>query len=89
VGGALGTARGDAAARASEVAMKDYRSAKVRKILALRTRAAKLAADYEPAQSAAAPARHRARQLLEEVRVLKGTLTACELAELRRAWSGV
>ena len=77
------------AARASGVAMKDCRSAKVRKILALRTRAAKLAADYERAQSAVAPARHRARQLLEEARMLKGTLTACELAELRRAWSGV
>jgi hypothetical protein len=77
------------AARASEVAMKDCRSAKVRKILALRTRAARLAADYERAQSALAPARHRARQLLEEARMLKGTLTACELAELRRAWSGV
>jgi hypothetical protein len=77
------------AARAGEVAMKDCRSAKVRKILALRTRAARLAADYERAQGKLAPARHRARQLLEEARMLKGTLTACELAELRRAWSGV
>lgn len=77
------------AARGSEVAMRECRSAKVRKILALRTRAAKLAADYEQAQSALAPARHRVRQLLEEARMLKGTLTACELSELRRAWSGV
>ena len=69
--------------------MRECRSAKVRKILALRTRAAKCAADYERAQSALAPIRHRARQLLAEARVLKGTLTACELAELRRAWSGV
>jgi hypothetical protein len=69
--------------------MRDCRSAKVGRILALRTRAAKLAADYERAQSALAPWRHRARQLLEEARVLKGTLTTCELAELRRAWSGV
>ena len=69
--------------------MRDCRSAKVGRILALRTRAAKLAADYERAQSALAPGRHRARQLLEEARVLKGTLTTCELAELRRAWSGV
>ena len=69
--------------------MKECRSANVRKILALRTRAARLAPDYERVQWAAAPARHRARQLLEEARMLKGTLTACELAELRRAWSGV
>ncbi len=69
--------------------MRDCRSAKVRKILALRTRAAELAAEYEGAQARLAPTRHRARQLLEEARVLKGTLTTCELAELRRAWSGV
>ena len=69
--------------------MRECRSAKVRKILALRTRAAKLAADYERGQSVLAPARHRARQLLAEARMVKGTLSACELAELRRAWSGV
>jgi hypothetical protein len=69
--------------------MKECRSIKVRKILTLRMRAAKLAADYERAQTTAAPARHRARQLVEEARMLKATLTACELAELRRAWSGV
>jgi hypothetical protein len=45
--------------------MRECRSVKVRKIIALRARAAKLNADYE------------------------GALTACELAELRRAWSGV
>lgn len=69
--------------------MQQCRSAKVRKILALRTRAAKLAAAYERAQSALAPAKHRERQLIAEARMLKGTLTACELTELRRAWSGV
>ena len=69
--------------------MKERRSAKVRKILALRTRAAKLAADYERAQSALAPTKHRVRQLVEEARMVKGTLNACELTELRRAWSGV
>jgi len=69
--------------------MNECRSAKVRKILALRIRAAKLAAEYERAQSTLAPARHRARQLLEEARMVKGTLSECELAELRRAWSGV
>jgi hypothetical protein len=69
--------------------MKECRSPKVRKILALRTRAAKLDAQYERAQSTLAPGRHRARQLLAEARMLKGTLTVYELAELRRAWSGV
>lgn len=69
--------------------MKECRSIKVRKILALRTRAAKLAANYERAEGALASTRHRARQLLAEARMLKGTLTACELTELRRAWSGV
>jgi hypothetical protein len=38
-------------ARASEVAMKECRSTKVRKIVALRARAAKLAADYDGAQA--------------------------------------
>jgi hypothetical protein len=76
-------------AGANEVAMKECRSAKVRKIVALKARAAKLAAEYEGAQARLAPTRHRARQLLEESRVLKGSLTVCELAELRRAWSGV
>jgi hypothetical protein len=69
--------------------MKDCRSAKVRKIIALRARAAKLGADYERGEARLAPTRHRARQCLEEARVLKATLTPCELAELRRAWSGV
>jgi hypothetical protein len=69
--------------------MKGCRSARVRRIVGLRTRAAKLAADYERGQVRLAPVRHRARQLLEEARVLKGALTAWELAELRRAWSGV
>jgi hypothetical protein len=71
------------------MAMRECRSVKVRKIIALRARAAKLNADYEGAQGRLAPTKHRARQLLDEARMLKGTLTACELAELRRAWSGV
>jgi hypothetical protein len=69
--------------------MKDCRPAKVQRIVALRARAAKLTAECEAAQARVAPARHRARQLLEEARMLKGTLTACELTALRRAWSGV
>jgi hypothetical protein len=69
--------------------MKECRSAKVRKIIALRARAAKLGADYQRGAARLAPTRHRARQCLEESRVLKSRLTSCELAELRRAWSGV
>ena len=69
--------------------MRECRSARVRKIVALRARAAKLDADYEKAQVRLAPTRHRARQCLAEARMLKGALTAHELAELRRAWSGV
>jgi hypothetical protein len=69
--------------------MTECRSSRVRKIVALRARAAKLAAEYEGAQARLAPTRHRARQLLEEARMLKGRLTPYELAELRRAWSGV
>ena len=69
--------------------MRECRSARVRKIVALRARAAKLDADYERGQSRLAPTRHRARQLLAAARMLKGALTAYELAQLRRAWSGV
>ena len=69
--------------------MTECRSSKVRKIVALRSRAAKLYADYARAEARLAPIRHRARQHLEEARVLKGSLTPFELSELRRAWSGV
>jgi hypothetical protein len=68
--------------------MTNCRSNKVQRIVALRVRAAKLSADYARAEAKFAPLRHRARQHLEEARVLKGTLTAFELAQLRRAWSG-
>ena len=69
--------------------MTECRSSKVQKIVALRARAAKLAADYQREEARLAPLRHRARQHLEEARMLKGTLTPFELAALRRAWSGV
>jgi hypothetical protein len=69
--------------------MRECRSAKVRKILVLRMRAAKLSADYQRGLIRLKPTWHRAQELLQEVRRLKGTLTPCELAELRRAWSGV
>ncbi len=69
--------------------MTGYHSPKVDRILVLRRRAARLRADYEAAQMRMAPARHRVNHLLQEVRALKGTLTPVEVAELRRAWSGV
>jgi hypothetical protein len=72
-----------------EERMKECRSARVKRIIALRTRAAKLVAEYERGASRLAPVRHRARQCIEEARMLKGALTACEIAELRKAWSGV
>ena len=69
--------------------MSDRRSPKVRKIVALRGQAARLRAAYEDAQARSAPIRHKAGRLEQEARALKGTLSDCELAELRRAWSGV
>lgn len=69
--------------------MRGSRSPKVQKILALRGRAAALRASYEGTLERHEPTRHRAARLLQEARALKGTLSDCELAELRRAWSGV
>jgi hypothetical protein len=69
--------------------MRGGRSPKVQKILALRGRAAALRASYEAALERIEPGRHRAARMLQEARALKGTLSDCELAELRRAWSGV
>ena len=71
-----------------EIRMTQRRSPKVEKIVALRGRAARLMAQYEAAEMCVAPTKHRAQQLVHEARALKSTLTACELAELRRAWSG-
>jgi hypothetical protein len=69
--------------------MKECRSPKVRKIIALRGQSARHRARYQGVLERAVPIHHRAARLDEEARVLKGTLTACELRELRRAWSGV
>jgi hypothetical protein len=69
--------------------MREPCSAKVRKIVALRGQAARLRARYRGALERVAPLHHRAARLDEEARVVKGTLSACELRELRRAWSGV
>jgi hypothetical protein len=69
--------------------MRETRSPKVRKILALRGQAARLRATYQDALGRSAPMRHKAERLDQEARALKGTLSDCELTELRRAWSGV
>ena len=69
--------------------MKDARSAKVRKILHLEGRAASFRARYESTLARIAPARHRAEELRQHALSLKVTLTPKELAQLRRARSGV
>jgi len=69
--------------------MDGHRSAKVRKILHLEGRAAALRARYECTLARIAPARHRAEQLRQHALSLKVTLTPYELAQLRRARSGV
>jgi hypothetical protein len=69
--------------------MRTTRSPKVQKIVALRARAASLRATYEAGLTRIEPMRHKAEGLLHQARAMKGTLSECELAELRRAWSGV
>jgi hypothetical protein len=64
-------------------------SPNVQKILALRRQAATLRAAHEEAMGRLAPRRHQIARLEQQARALKGALTACEIAELRRAWSGV
>lgn len=69
--------------------MKVTRSRKVQQIVGLRVRAARLRAEYEAGRTRLEPVRYRAERLAQEARALKGGLTDCELAELRRLWSGV
>jgi len=69
--------------------MAEKRSAKVRRILHLEGRAARLLAAYEGALVGIAPGRHRAEELLQQAKAVKVTLTGRELAQLRRARSGV
>jgi hypothetical protein len=69
--------------------MSQLRSPKVRKIIGLRGQAARLRSRYQAALEQTAVLQHRASRLDQEARALKGTLTDCELRELRRAWSGV
>ncbi|PWU23508.1 MAG: hypothetical protein C5B48_08495 [Candidatus Rokuibacteriota bacterium] len=69
--------------------MSEKRSAKVRKILRLEGRGAALLARYEGALVPITPAKHRAEQLFLQARAIKVTLSPSELAQLRRARSGV
>lgn len=69
--------------------MTATRSPKVRKILGLEGRASTLLAGYEGTLARVTAAKHKAEQVLHQARAIKVTLTACELAELRRARSGV
>lgn len=61
------------------------RSRKVRKVLKLEARAARLLTRYERALTCAAPLLRRAEALRREVRTVEPTLTGTELGELRRA----
>lgn len=69
--------------------MSDERSDKVRKILHLEGRSAALRARYERALVPIAPVRHRSEQFLQQARAIKASLTPAEVAQLRRARSGV
>ncbi len=69
--------------------VRGLRSPKVRRIVALRGQASRQRASYQAALERATPIHHRAKRLDQEARVLKATLTDCELRELRCAWSGV
>ena len=69
--------------------MHECRSHKVRTILQLEGRAAAWRARYEGTLARIAPARHKSEQLRQQAVAVKVTLTARELAQLRRARSGV
>jgi hypothetical protein len=61
------------------------RSRKVRKVLKLEARAARLLARHERALACAAPLLTRAESLRREARAAELALTGTELGELRRA----
>lgn len=64
------------------------KSRKVRKVLKLEARAARLLGRHERALACAAPLLRRAETLRREARAAELTLTGTELGELRRARSG-
>ena len=67
--------------------MDEIRSRKVRKILALEARAAKLQARYDKALARVAPAKERAEALRQATVAMELLLTGSQLGELRRARS--
>ncbi len=69
--------------------MDECRTDKVRRILQLEGRAAEHRSIYESGLAEIAPARHKAEQYEQEARALKVKLSPPELAQLRRARSGV
>ncbi len=69
--------------------MREPRPDTVRKILQIEGRAATWRAGYEATLARITPAKHRAQQCDQEAKALKVTLTPYELAQLRRARSGV
>ena len=69
--------------------MDDDRPPKVKKILALEGKAAEFRAGYEGTLARITPAKHKAQQCAQEAKAIKVTLTDYELAQLRRARSGV
>lgn len=68
--------------------MDEIRSRKVRKILRLEARAAKLQARHDQAMARVAPARQRAEDLRRAAQALELRLTGSQLGELRRARTG-
>ena len=69
--------------------MSEKQSPKVRKILHLEGQGAAHLARYECGLVRIAPTKHRAEQRFQEARAIKVALTPGELAQLRRARSGV
>lgn len=71
----------------SAIPLSGIRSRRVRKILKLEARAARLLARYQRTLECAAPVLERANVLRREVKALELTLTGTELGEARRVRS--
>ena len=70
------------------IPLTGIRSRRVRKVLKLEARAARLLARYQRTLACVAPVLQRAEALRREVRATELTLTGTELGELRRVRSG-
>jgi hypothetical protein len=70
------------------IPLTGIRSRRVRKILKLDARAARLLARYQRTLACAEPVLKRAEALRREMRALELTLTGTEFGELRRVRSG-